>query len=349
MKLKLLFLLLVVFQVSYSQTAKIQFIHNAPDVSIAEVDVYVDDNLVIDNLAFKTGSTFLDIPFNGDMAQITITRSTDENEILVSRERMLVDQENYYVVIDGIFDTANYTDVEPLDIFLYEGARLEATVPDPVLDLDIIVHHGGLLGFDFELDIQGTQVLAAPLAVAYSIFYSEYSSIYMSDPNNGYSLWQSNEDIGFEILSVGDGDPYYYETFNFPLQSENLELENQAIIMLLTGFQHPENNNNGDPFDVFYLTPEGGAFRSATLDVDDVALQAISIYPNPAQDIITVKISSSQVKGTLYDMLGRVVLENIEVQAETIIDVSEFESGVYFLQLTDINNNASTMRRIIKK
>jgi len=126
MKLKLLLLFMGIAQLGYSQIAKIQFIHNAPDISITEVDVYVDDILVVDNLAFKTSSAFIDIPFDGNMAQISISNASDESDFLVSRERMLVDQENYYMVLNGVFDADGYADAEPFDLFLYEGARLEA-------------------------------------------------------------------------------------------------------------------------------------------------------------------------------------------------------------------------------
>ena len=56
--------------------------------------------------------------------------ATDESDVLVSRERMLVDQENYYVVLNGVFNADGYADAEPFDLFLYEGARLEAEVID---------------------------------------------------------------------------------------------------------------------------------------------------------------------------------------------------------------------------
>ena len=57
----------------------------------------------MDNLTFKTGSAFLDIPFNGNMTQIVITNPTDVNDVLLSSDYTLVDQENYYVVLNGIY------------------------------------------------------------------------------------------------------------------------------------------------------------------------------------------------------------------------------------------------------
>lgn len=339
MKLKLLFLLLVIFQISYSQTAKMQFIHNAPDVSIAEVDVYVDDNLIIDNLAFKTGSTFLDIPFNGDMAQITITRSTDENEILVSRERILVDQENYYVVIDGIFDTASYTDTEPFDIYLYEGAHIEADfLGEEYENTDIQVHHGSI-GFNFPLTVYASGALAC-------------GGLLLSD-NLNYSGFGDN------YIHGGGTEDYYIDIFGgdfsygvmIPFQTQDLMLEDQGLLMLLTGFRNPEQNNNGEPFSVTYITPDGGDFRQFTLGLEENSLDEVVVFPNPTVGRIGISNLGGEVTAAIYDTTGRIVRDNVQLNTNGVssIDLFALKSGIYFLQLTDENNNASTMRRIIKK
>ncbi|SNS17325.1 Por secretion system C-terminal sorting domain-containing protein [Dokdonia pacifica] len=334
---------------SEEETANIQFIHNAPDTSVEEVDVYANGMLVADDLSFKTGTPFLNILLDQGVALITV-RDSDTNDLLFNDFFGFVDEENYYLVIDGIFDTDAYEDVEPFEMHLYAGAQLEASNPDSGLDLDILVHNGAI-GFDHTLDVQGTQVLAFPLEMGRLLSFSDYSDEVDGNP---YSMWESQSDISIEIGDYGGNiggnllSAFSFD-FNFPLFTEDLGLENEAILMLLSGFEDPVANNDGQPFDVFYLTPEGGEFRSATLGVDDVALQAISIYPNPAQNLITIQTSSPYAKGVLYDVLGRVVIDNIEVQREAVINVSAFESGIYFLKLTDQNNNASTVRRIIKQ
>ncbi|MDX1531155.1 MAG: CHRD domain-containing protein, partial [Rhodothermales bacterium] len=43
-------------------TARLQVIHNAPDPAVQVVDVYVDGVLLLDDLAFRTGTAFLDVP-----------------------------------------------------------------------------------------------------------------------------------------------------------------------------------------------------------------------------------------------------------------------------------------------
>jgi len=295
--------------------------------------------LIIDNLEFKKGSTFLDIPFNGDMAQITITRSTDENDILVSRECMLVDQENYYVVIDGIVDTASYVDTEPFDIYLYEGAHIEADfLGEEYENTDIQVHHGAV-GFGFPLTVYASGALAC-------------GGLLLSD-NLNYS------DFGDNYIHGGGSEDYYIDIFggNFsygvmiPFQTGELMLEDQGVLMLLTGFRNPEQNNNGEPFNVTYITPDGGDFRQFTLGLDESIFEEVAVFPNPTEGRIGISSLEGDVTAMLYDATGRVIKDNIRLNTSGVssIDLFALKSGVYFLRLTDQNNNASTVRRIIKK
>ncbi|WP_299217604.1 T9SS type A sorting domain-containing protein [uncultured Dokdonia sp.] len=334
---------------SEDKIANIQFVHNAPDASIEEVDVFANGMLVGDDLSFKTGTSFIPVVLDQyDAVNISIRDASNGDILLNEYVQSLTDQENYYAVIDGILDTDAYTDVAPFGVYVYEGARLEASDPDSELDLEIMVHHG-TIGFDHTLDVQGTQILAAPLRLGRLLLFSDYSD----DNDFTYSAWSSQESIAIEIGdyggNIGGGLLSDFQfNFSFELPSESIGLEDQAILMLLSGFQDPSTNNDGQLFDVFYLTPEGGEFRSATLSVDDITSSAITVYPNPVQEILTIKTLSAQAIGVIYDLQGRLIYENILIQDTTTIDVSALKSGIYFLQLTDQNNNASTVRRIIK-
>tara|TARA_B100001287_G_scaffold276222_1_gene286288 strand:+ start:5058 stop:6278 length:1221 start_codon:yes stop_codon:yes gene_type:complete len=76
------------------------------------------------------------------------------------------------------------------------------------------------------------------------------------------------------------------------------------------------------------------------------------IYPNPANDILTViyelKNNSSII---IHDMYGRVVYEGLIESGDFYqkeISVSHFKSGVYFLKLVDLNNEYVTKKLIIE-
>ena len=58
----LLLILLFGISAAFAQTARIQIIHNAADPAAQEVDVYVNDNLELDDFAFRAATPFIDLP-----------------------------------------------------------------------------------------------------------------------------------------------------------------------------------------------------------------------------------------------------------------------------------------------
>ena len=60
-KLLLLFSFLCTFAAVNAQTARVQIIHNSADDAAAEVDVYLNDGLAVDNFAFRTSTGFIDL------------------------------------------------------------------------------------------------------------------------------------------------------------------------------------------------------------------------------------------------------------------------------------------------
>lgn len=80
---------------------------------------------------------------------------------------------------------------------------------------------------------------------------------------------------------------------------------------------------------------------------------AVSTYPNPVVKDLHILISNADFTPTkvqLYDLLGNLVLEQLifEPEQEIKLDLSEYPSEVYLLQVYDSNGNRIT-KRIIKK
>lgn len=70
----------------------------------------------------------------------------------------------------------------------------------------------------------------------------------------------------------------------------------------------------------------------------------LSIFPNPSNDFIVVNFGSSVIEDsyvlTFTDMVGKVVHERdvlVAKNSKTVVDVSAFSNGYYFLHLTDKN------------
>ena len=92
----------------------------------------------------------------------------------------------------------------------------------------------------------------------------------------------------------------------------------------------------------FYLE-----FADSILSVPDSVLKPISIYPNPAQDILRIENNSTTgiTSIRIYDVLGRLVLaQNSDVNQ---IDVSHLNSGVLFVKI-ETDHGVNT-KKIIKQ
>ena len=61
-KLLQIFAVMLITATAFSQTARVQVIHNSADAAAAEVDVYVDAANTLDDFAFRTASPFVDLP-----------------------------------------------------------------------------------------------------------------------------------------------------------------------------------------------------------------------------------------------------------------------------------------------
>lgn len=73
----------------------------------------------------------------------------------------------------------------------------------------------------------------------------------------------------------------------------------------------------------------------------------ISIYPNPAQDVINIKLgnNASKLKVTIYNTAGQLVLTS---ENKTSIDISGLLKGVYLLKV-DQENATTIIKKVIKK
>lgn len=69
----------------------------------------------------------------------------------------------------------------------------------------------------------------------------------------------------------------------------------------------------------------------STIDNDDeIENQHLTIYPNPATDVLKISNTSEYQSVTIYSIDGKVV-KRIEVSNEAEINVSELQTGLYII------------------
>lgn len=81
------------------------------------------------------------------------------------------------------------------------------------------------------------------------------------------------------------------------------------------------------------------------LGVDDFSASKFSVYPNPVQDVLNIKSAASVDNVVVYDILGKVVLQENPGKISPAINVSNLPSGAYMVQVT-IDNATKTIKVI---
>lgn len=78
------------------------------------------------------------------------------------------------------------------------------------------------------------------------------------------------------------------------------------------------------------------------------ALSFVTIYPNPAKDVLVIqtKLSTSVYTASVYDATGRLVLSKEITGKEEKLNVSQLPNGVYVLQLKDQASNLRSIKLI---
>lgn len=105
------------------------------------------------------------------------------------------------------------------------------------------------------------------------------------------------------------------------------------------------------PGDQSYSNGEALAIRllmgSIWLEVSEVELTGVTIYPNPSSGIVNIS-NDNATKNVIevHNAVGQIVLSK-EVSSSTTIDLSENGTGIYLVKVS--NNSGSTIERVVIK
>ncbi|WP_127844918.1 fibronectin type III domain-containing protein, partial [Psychroflexus aestuariivivens] len=240
-------------------TATVQIIHNSADPNAEFVDVYLNGEIFVQNVEYRTATSFLtfpaETPINIDIAP---QNSTDVSESILNFNTTLTSQEKYILVADGVLNPSQFdTSVNsPIDLSLevFPGAREEALAIAG--NTDILFHNGTT---DVEsLDFDEVSIPVGTLVGNSS--YTDFSS-YIQLATSNYVIQPKVSDDGVEL-----------ETYDLSLS--DLNLQNKAVTLLTSGFFDPENNQDAEGFGLWLVTPDGGDFIELPFEGECVVFDA---------------------------------------------------------------------------
>ena len=336
----ILILLLFVTSVSFSQTARLQVIHNSADAAVDSVDIYLNGTLLLDNFKFRTATPFIDAPA-GELLNIGVAaaNSTSANDTIKNFQATLTAGEKYVVIANGVLDPSSYSSnpdgkSTAFTLFIKDMAR-EAALDTSKVEFAVV--HGST-------DAPSVDIIARGIAAL--VDNAAYGDItgYIAVPAANYTL---------DITPANDNN-----TIVTSLNADLSGLKGGAAIVFASGFLAPSNNQNGSSFGVFAALPNGTVVQFSTLtSTSDSKLTVPSSYslfqnyPNPFNPSTKIEFSLPArqfVSLKVFNLLGEEVstLVNKEMASGNYtinFKADNLPSGVYLYEL-----NAGSFRQTKK-
>ncbi len=108
----------------------------------------------------------------------------------------------------------------------------------------------------------------------------------------------------------------------------------------------------------YYASQNNGTCESATrlavtatlggcLGNDDFVFKQIKLYPNPVSEMLTISNTEILTKVTVIDMIGRTLSSQNINETETRVDMSNYPTGTYLVQVT--SDNVIKTFKVIKR
>jgi len=316
-------------------TAKLKMIHNGAEAMLAEVDVYLDNNLLFGNLAFRTSSPFMEVPA-GIPKLVTVTLAgAGINQPVASFNVFFEPDKTYIAVASGIISATGYNPSPPFVPFVFDEGREQAQTAG---NTDILVVHGSTDAPVVDIKV-GTTTLVDNLG--YGMF-------------DGY-LEVPTADMVIDVTDASGTN--VLARYNAPLAT--FGLQDSAITVVGSGFFNPANNSNSpNTFGLWVALPSGGTMipLSVITSVDETpstTLADVTVFPNPAVNKISYTLPTATevaLRTELIDMTGRVWYSHLAestTKQSGEIDISHLSSGIYLLRFTA--GNAQHSERVVVK
>lgn len=316
--------------------ALVQIIHNAADAAAAVVDVYAGGELIGDDFAFRTATSFLPIPANTDVEIAVAPSNSTSAADAIFTTTINLPVGNYIAVANGIVSASGYSPAPAFTLHTFAGAKFQADMNGMP---EVLVYHGAT-------DAPAVDVLVtapASLTLVDDIAYGEfdgYNAVALAD----YTV----------AIAPAAGTPIL-ASYLAPLQTLN---GNQAALTVLaSGFLTPANNSNGPAFGLYYTTALGGALAPLPVVTSIAQAEAAvntSVYPNPANGEAMLEFTLNQPTDVSYrvtDISGKTLIFRelgtlSGIQRETL-NLNGLSAGIYLIELNTVNGK--TVQRISVK
>jgi hypothetical protein len=199
-----------------AQTADVQVIHNSPDPLASEVDVYINDDLALDDFAFREATPVLELPAGVELViGIAPGTSGGPGDIIASFPVTLMDGARYVVMATGVLDDMLPDNPEGLDTSFTLEIFEPLTTMAPSDEVALLAYHGAPDAPTVDVVAVGVGVLVDNIA------FGDFAG-YITVPAADYTLQ----------VTPGDDNGTVVAAFDAPLSG----LGGGAAVVFASGF-----------------------------------------------------------------------------------------------------------------
>ena len=249
--------------------ARVQVIHNSPYAIAAEVDIYINDVLTLDNFAYQAATPYIDLP-SGTTAEtapdikidVTLPDAADNSAPVFTKTVNLTFGDAFVVTAAG--DPLNGTDQPAFDLFVGGGQEMAAEMGK----VEFLVFHGSP-------DAPAVDVVARPgLTLVDGFAHGEYSDGYISVDPADYDIDITTDDQSAVAYSAVAG---------------LAGAADAALVVLASGFLAPAEMD--DPgFELLAVFADG---TTAVLSQNTARVNIIHNSPYAAAAVVDVYVNDA--------------------------------------------------------
>ncbi len=128
------------------------------------------------------------------------------------------------------------------------------------------------------------------------------------------------------VLSITHMNLTIRNSSTWPFEDDQYILLNVAILPSIIGTGFTES-----AMEIDYVR----VYQESALSVSDLNKNDIKIFPNPVADTLNIDLPTDLKgsKATIYSISGQEVTSFIQNETNLILDVSGYQTGIYFIRL----------------
>ncbi|MEZ4722336.1 MAG: DUF4397 domain-containing protein [Flavobacteriales bacterium] len=237
------------------QTAYLQLGNASADISLQLIDVYLDSIKLVDDLEFRSSSSYFEISGN-ELLSIAPSNSVDTSTAIYSIQLSIANGSRTSALFNGNSGTG-YTPAKPFNVHFRNNASMESSFPGYT---DLIFYNGAtdLSSADFEEITLLNQTLGDNI------------------PYGSFSSGQPVESLGYRLNVANADQSKIYRQLELDLLGQGWA--DSTITIALSGFLDPISNSNGSLMSALLIPPSGGDWIQ--LPLSTALVQVINNSPD---------------------------------------------------------------------